>query len=168
MKQCFYILGGNIYFGMIPEEQVSGKMKLSENCLQSLKTDKKFINGDIAFSLWDNYAATEQELLELPDCCNRLLLAGNQNTGEGVFDVASLEERLRVTLPQEVKILYQVLAKTNIYENGFTDGKERFLQPEELLADILLGAVNQEIAEEMMQIDLKKINSEIIWEEKES
>lgn len=134
MKQGFYALGGNVYYGMFPENQVSGEMRIAFARPENIKTDQPFEEHTPAFRLWDNHGATEQEQTDLKNSLQIILQAAGIEK-EGMPDFQKTEEWLGISLPQEVRTLHEALYGTDLFKNGFTDGKERFLTLDELYMD---------------------------------
>lgn len=134
-EEGFYRLGNYIYYGSYPKDQVSGRMKLSAVKPQFLKTGKTFTDQDTAYSLMDNHCLTEQELSALSQCLELLIQAAGSKRAEGTVDFVQLERKLSHPLPEEIKILYSAIHGMDLLSNAFTEGKEHFLQAEDLYID---------------------------------
>lgn len=127
MEKGFYELDNYIYYGLYPLNQVSKKWKLSPIEPKYLKTDKPFSEEDFAASLYNNHALTEKEFGDLQHCLE--IIKGTLHFAQmEETDFAPTEERLGVALPQEIKIVYQMMWQTDY----FFSGSERFLLLEEL------------------------------------
>lgn len=127
MEEGFYTLWPYVYYGLYPANQVSKKWKLSLTKPEHLKTNKAISPEDVVVRLYNNHALTEKEFEDLRYSLKTIMdLLNIDQTAE--INFAPTEERLGVVLPQEIKIVYQMLC----HAYYFFSGAERFLSLEEL------------------------------------
>ena len=130
MKKGFYFLRGNVYYGEYPSDQVSGRVRIS--CLkpEHIKTDVPFTDKDDAVKLWENHAFTGQEFTDFEQGLKTVFRCLDITEFKEI-DFSDTERRLGVTLPREIKILYNFLSAAG----EFTEGTERFLPLDGLCTD---------------------------------
>lgn len=130
MKKGFYFLRHNVYYGEYPAAQVSGRVCISALKPEHIKTDAPFSDSDYAVKLWENHAFAEQEFTDFEQGLKTVFKClGITDIKE--IDFSKTEERLGITLPREIKILYAFLCSAR----EFTEGTERFLPLDELYTD---------------------------------
>ncbi|MCH5345362.1 MAG: hypothetical protein J1E64_15150 [Acetatifactor sp.] len=130
MKRGFYNLKPYIYYGDYPQEQVSGYARLSVVKPEYIKTDVPFSNDDVAVSLYNNHALTEQELVDMEQALQKIMRCINVKEFNKVM-FTETEQRLGIELPKEIKILYTALCQMDT----LMFGEECFLPLDELYMD---------------------------------
>lgn len=127
MKEGFYTYKNNIYYGSYDETQVSGQWKVSTCKPEYIQTDHPIKEDDWAAQLWDNHRLLEPEYTDLQAML--LKMASFQNiTTEQNIDFSMTEERLKTTIPKELKQIYNAIHNQEEY---FTS-TEHFLPLDEL------------------------------------
>lgn len=130
MKRGFYDLKPYIYYGDYPQEQVSGYTRLAYARPEFIKTDVPFSKDDIAVSLHNNHALTEQELINMQQALIKIMRCMNvKEFSKVVF--TEIQQKLGIELPKEIKILYTAVCQVDTLMSG----NERFLPLDELYLD---------------------------------
>lgn len=127
MKEGFYCYRNNIYYGWFDERQVSGRCKISTIKPENIQTDCPIGEEDWAVRLWDNHSLLEPEYADLQAMIFKMESFMNVSSGQEI-DFSMVEERLKVSMPRELKRIYRAIYNQEEY---FT-GAEHFLPLDEI------------------------------------
>lgn len=129
-EKGFFFLRKNIYYGSYPKQHISGRINISAVKPEIIKTDVPFAKDEVAFSLCDNHAFAEPEYIWFEQGLEKIFKCLGI-TRDREIDFSKTEERLGISLPQEIKILYSFLNAASV----FTEGTERFMSLDKLEID---------------------------------
>ena len=130
MQKGFFYLRNNVYYGEYPADQTSGIVRISRIKPENIKTDMPFSEDDLAVKPVNNHAFTEPEFTYFEQGLERVFKCLGITRQENI-DFSKTEEKLGITLPKEVKILYSFICSSK----ELTEGTERFLPLEGLEID---------------------------------
>ncbi len=130
MAKGFYFLKNSVYYGEYDEDQVSGRLLVSAVKPEQLCTNHPLSGSEWAALLWDNHSLLEPEKEDLRAALSEMSLFLTLDTKRSA-DFSAVEERLGVTLPEELKTVYSAMPDGSVYFMG----DERFLPPDELYVE---------------------------------
>lgn len=130
MKDGFYIYKYNVYYGCYDENQVSGCRMIDVENTSKIKTDHAVPNGASAVVFWENHKLLNEEYEGLNSMLLKLGSIADLNLKEDV-SFFSLEQRLGIAFPKELKLIYKAIHNKTKY----FDAKEHFLPLEEIYID---------------------------------
>lgn len=130
MDEGFYFYKNNVYYGCYDEDQVSGWGNISGVRPEQVQTDHPIGKDDRAVRLWDNHSLLEPEYEDLQAMLLKMKSFMNLNTEQEV-DFSAIEERLNISLPRELKLIYTAI---NGQEEYFV-GTEHFLPLNEIYVE---------------------------------
>jgi len=130
VKEGFYFYRNKVYYGCYDETQVSGQGSISIIKPEYIQSDHSICEDDRAVRLWDNHRLLEQEYTDLKTMLLKMKMFLNLNVEKKV-DFSSVEKRLNIALPKELKLIY-----TAIYNQGeYFASAEHFLPLDEIYMD---------------------------------
>lgn len=129
-QKGFFYLRNNVYYGEYSAEQVSGIVRISRVKPEHIKTDMPFSEDDLAVKLVNNHAFTETEYTYFEQGLETVFRCLGTTRQENI-DFSKTEEKLGISLPKEIKILYSFICSSK----KLTEGTERFLPLDELEID---------------------------------
>lgn len=127
MKEGFYYYEGNIYYGCYDETQVSGQMRLSIVRPENICTIHPVNKDNWAVCFQDNHHLLEPEYQNLQTMLLKMKTFLPLTIAQA-DDFSIIEEKLNITMPPELKLIYSALHDQPQY---FT-GTEHFLPLNEL------------------------------------
>lgn len=130
MKEGFYSYRYHVYYGSYDETQVSGESIISRTKPEYIRTDHPICEDDRAVTFWDNHSLLEPEYTDLEAMLSQMKMFVNLNTEQEV-DLSPVEQKLNLTLPKELKLIYAAIRDQEEY---FT-GAEHFLPPDEIYVE---------------------------------
>ena len=131
MKEGFYYYESSIYYGRYDETQISGRMSLSMIKPEQIQTDHPVSESDWAVHFQDNHRLLKPEYENLQ---TMLLKTGSflkLNTGQQEIDFSTVETKLNVPIPVELRQVYTAIHDQPEY---FTS-VEHFLPLDEIYMD---------------------------------
>jgi len=137
MKEGFYYYESNIYYGCYDETQVSGRMRLSIVRPENIQTAHPVNEDDWAVRFQDNHRLLEPEYQNLQTMLLKMKtflpldISQTDNlsaTGFSVTDFSITKEKLNITMPPELKLIYSALHD----QPQYFAGTEHFLPLNEL------------------------------------
>lgn len=117
MKEGFYCYKNNVYYGWFDERQVSGRCKVSTMKPEYVQTDRPIGEEDLAVRLWDNHSLLEPEYDDLQVMLFKMESFVNVSAGQEL-DFSMVEERLKVSVPRELKRVYGAIHNQEEYFTG--------------------------------------------------
>lgn len=130
MIEGFYFYRNRVYYGRYDEKQVSGQASLSVTKPEYIQTDHPIRENDRAVRLWENHSLLEPEYQDLQAMLLKMRLFMNLNTDSEV-DFAAAEERLGLSLPGELKVIYTAIHN----QREYFEGPEHFLPLDEIYVE---------------------------------
>lgn len=130
IKEGFYFYKHNVYYGAYDEQQVSGWASISGIAPEYISTSQALGETDRAVRLWDNHRLLEPEYAALQAMLGKMQAFMPLNHGQ-MMDFSAVEERLQISLPKELKLIYTAISKQEIYFAG----AEHFLPLEEIYVE---------------------------------
>lgn len=97
---------------------------------ESIKTDHPICEEDRAVRFWDNHSLLEPECEDLREMLLKMRAFMNLNTEQEV-DFSALEERLNISLPGELKLVYAAIHD----QEEYFAGAEHFLPADEIYVE---------------------------------
>ena len=127
MKEGFYFYRDKVYYGYYDETQVSGQGNVSGIKPEYILSDHPISEDDRAVWLWENHSLLEPEYTDLEAMLSKMKMFVNLNMEQKV-DFSTVEKRLNIALPKELKLIY-----TAIYnQEEYFASVEYFLPLEEI------------------------------------
>lgn len=130
MKEGFYFYRNEIYYGRYNEGQVSGQGSISIIKPEFIHTDHPICEDDRAVRLWDNHSLLEPEYEDLQAMLLKMRLFMNLGTDPEI-DFAAVEERLNLSLPKELKLIYTAIHN----QREYFESAEHFLPLDEIYVE---------------------------------
>lgn len=132
MTEGFYYIRGKLFYGLYPDEHVSGTIRCSAIKKGNINTDKDYSKTEFAPLFYDNHKLTEQELIDLKNALTTIAeVIGIIITDIDINSLSLAENSLNISFPEEIKILYSFLLRSN----PLTEGSERFLKLDEMYVE---------------------------------
>lgn len=94
-------------------------------------TDKPIIECERAVRLWDNHRLLEQEYIDLQTMLSKMQSVMDFNSNQSI-DFSIAEERLGISFPEELKLVYKCIMGHEEYFNC----DEHFLPLDEIYIDL--------------------------------
>ena len=130
MTEGFYFYRSSIYYGCYDEKQVSGRGNISIVKPEHIQTNHPICEEDYAVRFWENHSLLEPEYADLQAMLLKMQSFLNLNTEQEV-DFSTVEERLDISLPKELKLTYTAIHNQEEY---FTSA-EHFLHLDEIYVE---------------------------------
>lgn len=134
MKEGFYFYRGGrgycVYYGCYDERQVSGQGRVSTLKPEQIQTDHPIGKEDWAVNLWDNHSLLDPEYADLQAMLLKMGAFMNLNREQEV-DFSAVEERLHVSFPKELRLIYTAIHN----QQEYFASEEHFLPLDEIYED---------------------------------
>lgn len=130
VREGFYFYRNKVYYGYYDETQVSGQGNISKIKPEHIQSDHPICEDDWAVRLWDNHSLLEPEYTDLEAMLLKMKMFVNLNMKQKI-DFSTVEKRLNIALPKELKLIYSAIYN----QEEYFAGEEHFLLLDEIYVE---------------------------------